>query len=154
MTASMLEELAACRAIRDVKARYCNLFDNRRFVEWGALFTDDAVIDMTDDMPESEGGVLRGGGNIFAVRIPELLGSPRTLHQVSEPVITFSGPTAASVIWPMQDLVIWPAGAGGPMEGRRLHGYGWYHEQYVRSEQVWRIAHLKLVRRQLDFTAI
>lgn len=146
------DELLACHAIRSLKARYCVLFDNRRLDEWALLFTDDATIDMRDDIPE--GGFLEGGGQYFRERIPELLGAARTVHQVHEPVISFVDPDHADVIWPMQDIVVWPHGAGGPMEGNRLDGYGWYYETYRREHGVWRIARLKLVRQQLDFRPI
>ncbi|MEC9358143.1 MAG: nuclear transport factor 2 family protein [Pseudomonadota bacterium] len=139
-------------AIRDLKARYCVLFDNRRFAEWAELFTGDAVIDMRDDMPE--GGVLRGGGQFFALRIPELLGTPRTFHRVHEPVISFESSTSAKGIWPMEDLVVWPSDHGDDRSGKRLHGYGWYYEDYVLLEGQWRILRLKLVRQHLDLTSV
>ena len=48
----------------------------------------------------------------------------------------------------MFDYVEWPAADDGTRAG--LNGYGHYHEQYVREDGEWRIAHTRLERLRID----
>ena len=48
--------------------------------------------------------------------------------------------------WAMEDHLRWPAGESIG----ELHGYGHYHETYVKLDDGWRISSTKLTRLRLD----
>jgi hypothetical protein len=62
------------------------------------------------------------------------------------PEITITGPDNATGIWAMFDYVEWPG--DGPPTG--LQGYGHYTEEYVRTDDGWRIHNLVLSRLRID----
>ena len=144
------------RAIRDLKARYFRCMDIR---EWDAMydvFTADAVMDMREDIRslaksgipvDPEGGLIIGRDVIVPAMAAALEGTV-TVHHGHMPEISFAGNDVAHGIWAMEDRVQLPPGA--PFG--RLHGYGHYHETYVRGEGGrWRIRHLRLSRLLVDF---
>jgi 3-phenylpropionate/cinnamic acid dioxygenase small subunit len=61
-----LQELIAREQIRDVKARYCRLLDTKDWDGFAALFTEDAILDVSDDTGaaphrDHRGGAVGGG---------------------------------------------------------------------------------------------
>jgi hypothetical protein len=62
------------------------------------------------------------------------------------PEIELTSPFAATGIWALQDLVVWP-------DGTRLLGFGHYHETYALVGDAWRIASSTLTRLHMEFTA-
>jgi hypothetical protein len=51
----------------------------------------------------------------------------------------------------MEDIVEWPADA--PYKGvAKLHGWGHYHNEYVRLEDGWRIRATSVTRLRLEVT--
>lgn len=126
-------------AITNLKARYCRMLDTKEWESFAALFMHDAVIDTTDS-----GGPRFEGSAIAVSRIRAAIGQARTAHQVHAPEIEIEGNNATG-IWAMQDHLIWP-------DGRRLIGYGHYHEHYVRDGDEWKIAKSRLTRLNVDIT--
>lgn len=120
-------------AITELKARYCRFLDTKDWDGWGALFTDDAVIDTTDS-----GGPVYSGREQIVASVKAALDAAKTVHHVHQPEIVIKG-NEARAVWAMQDRVVWP-------QGRKLTGYGHYLEHYVREGGEWRIAESKLTR--------
>src|SRR6202008_3933999 len=67
-----------------------------------------------------------------------------SVHHGHMPIITLSGPDEASGIWAMEDRLY--RSAENPLEGggRYLHGFGHYHERYVRLARGGRIRGTRL----------
>jgi SnoaL-like domain len=141
-----LEKLLDVEAIRAVKARYCRMLDTKDWDGFAALFTDDAVMDVSQDT-----------GNPPITGVPALLNQVKfavtnaaTSHQVHTPEITLTGPNTAEGVWAMQDRVVWQAGTS-PVPGvASITGYGQYHEHYRLEGGLWKIAALKLTRFHVD----
>ncbi|HWK49981.1 MAG TPA: nuclear transport factor 2 family protein [Steroidobacter sp.] len=134
--------LEAHLAISKVKARYCRMLDTKDWSGFGALFTEDFVLDVSEgtSLP-----VIRGRAAALE-QVQTLVGSARTVHQVHTPEIDVQG-DEAHVIWAMQDRVVWDT----PRRGlASITGYGHYHERYVRQHGEWKIASLKLTRLHID----
>ena len=70
-----------------------------------------------------------------------------TVHHGHMPEITVHSPSEATGVWAMEDLLRWPEEA--PLGS--MHGFGHYHERYVRLDGAWHIAHLRLSRLRRDF---
>ena len=69
-----------------------------------------------------------------------------TVHHGHMPEIDILSDTEATGIWAMEDKLWWPEGA--PLTA--MHGYGHYHERYVRTDDGWRIARTTLTRLRVD----
>jgi uncharacterized protein (TIGR02246 family) len=127
-------------AIRQLKARYFRTMDTKDWDGMRAVFTDDVVIDTT-----ASGGGVAEGADEFLAFLRDTLGETVTVHQGHMPEIELTGPTTATGIWALNDIVIWP-------NGMRLDGYGHYHETYAKSGDTWRIASSTLTRLHMDLT--
>lgn len=141
-----VQTLLAIEAIRAVKARYCRLLDTKDWAGFAALFTDDAMMDVSEDT-----------GNPPITGIPAIVAQVRfavddaaTSHQVHTPEITLTDKGTAQGVWAMQDRVVWQAGKS-PIPGvGSITGYGQYHEAYRREGDNWKIASLRLSRFHVD----
>ena len=139
------DDLVEIERIKQLKANYCLLMDQKRWDEMAErVFCDDVVIDTTE-----EGSPLIEGCAPYIEFIVPILADVTTSHHVHSPIITRTGPDTAEGTWAMEDMLWWPPGS--PIE--QLWGLGWYEEQYRReADGEWRIAHLKLrrIRVELD----
>jgi hypothetical protein len=133
-------DFAEWLAIANLKARYCRLLDTKDWAGWADLFLPDFVLDAT-----GSGGPRIAGRDAAVASVRGSIDAAKTVHQVHSPEIEIDGDTARG-IWAMQDRLIWPG-------GRTLTGYGHYHERYVRSGGVWRIAKSRLTRLILEMQA-
>jgi len=84
----------------------------------------------------------------FVERVSGMLAGTITVHHGHMPEITLTGPDGATGIWAMEDK-LWPR-PGSALPFRWLHGYGHYHERYVKQEDGWRIAEIRLTRLRVD----
>jgi len=139
------DDLVEIEKIKQLKARYCLLMDQKRWDEMSAqVFCEDVVIDTTE-----EGSPIIHGRAPYREFLIPILAEVTTSHHVHSPIITRTGAATAEGVWAMEDMLWWPAGS--PIE--KLWGLGWYEEQYRReADGEWRIAHLKLrrIRVELD----
>ncbi len=141
-----LDRLLAIEEIRALKARYCRFLDTRDWAGFAALFTEDAVMDVSEDT-----------GNPPITGIAAILDQVRfavidaaSSHQVHTPEITLDSPDAAQGTWAMQDRVVWQQGKS-PIPGvASITGYGQYHESYRRQDGAWKITALRLSRFHVD----
>lgn len=138
----MTDRLGDIEQIHQLKARYFRMMDTKDWDGLRAVFTADAVIDTTED----SGTIIEGVDKYLPFLISQI-GDVVTAHHGHMPEITFVDDDTATGIWAMEDELWWPEGS--PI--RHLHGYGHYHETYVRREGHWRIASLRLTRLHRDF---
>lgn len=139
-----LERLVAIEAIRQLKARYFHLMDQKRWGEWGEVFCEDVVVDTTQ-----EGSPMIHGRQAFLDFLVPILEDVKTVHHGHAAEIVITGPDTAEATWSMEDHLWWPAEQGG----RHLWGTGFYHEKYRRGDDaVWRIQELVLrrIRTEVD----
>ena len=126
-------------AIKQLKARYVRLVDAQDWAGWAnEVLHEDFHFD-------SEAGVQEGRDEVVAMVRGALTGGS-TVHHVYNPEITLTGPDTAEATWPMEDWVRLDVG-GTP---RAFHGCGHYREQYVRTNEGWRIRRSVLTRQRVD----
>lgn len=128
-------------AIKQLKARYFRSMDTKDWAAMRQVFTDDVIIDTTQDA----GGDAIHGGDVFMTFLQGVIGDVITVHHGHMPEITVTSPTTATGIWAMEDKLRWP-------DGTEMHGYGHYLETYEKADGVWRIKTLTLTRLRVDFT--
>ena len=143
MTPEQLDDL---KAIQELKARYCRFMDTKQWDQWRTLFSEDLVMDVSDDVPEELGTAITHGRDKSTAQVEAFVGHAITVHQVHTPEIALTSDRSATGLWAMADVVIWPEGTS-PMPGvNSIHGYGHYHETYCKEADGWKIATLKLTR--------
>ncbi len=152
-----VETLLAIEEIKKLKARYFRHLDDKAMENLGALFTDDAVIDVqgsvnSDDGADTaienfeQGAEKIIGGKAFIAFVSSINGNLRSVHHGHCPEITITSPNSATGIWAMEDHIWFSSGAVA-----KLHGYGHYHESYRRLETgEWKICAMKITRLRVD----
>ena len=126
-------------AIKQLKARYFRLMDTKDWDGFRELFTSDVLVDVSSD----GAGTFDGLDQFLAMLVPTLQ-DVVTVHHGHTPEIEVTSPTTATGIWAMEDHLQFPS------DGPELHGYGHYHETYVKVDGAWRIATTRLERLRLD----
>lgn len=129
--------------IHQLKARYFRMMDIKDWDGLRDVFTDDVVIDTTED----SGTIITGRDEYLPFLISQI-GDVTTVHHGHMPEISFIDDNNASGIWVMEDELWWPE--GHPIT--HLHGFGHYHETYVRTPEGWKISSLRLTRLHRDIT--
>lgn len=138
------DDLVAIEQIRQTKARYFRLMDQKKWSEWLDVFTDDVRIDTPYDTPGADPIV---GRQNFVDFLSPILEGVITSHHGHTSEITITGPDTAEGIWAMQDYLDWPAASGGGV----VIGNGWYEEKYRKgADGKWRIASLTLHRYRIE----
>ncbi|WP_439468584.1 nuclear transport factor 2 family protein [Blastomonas fulva] len=126
--------------ICNLKARYCRCLDTKDWRGYAEVFADDAVLDTSPS-----GGLTIAGRDALVAYVRSSISEDTiTTHHIHAPEIAIDGDTATG-IWAMQDRNIWP-------NGRKLLGFGHYHERYVRTADGWRIAESSLTRINMEMT--
>ena len=126
-------------AIKQVKGRYTLYLDTKEWDAWKELFTPDLAVEGVLQPPD----VTR---EVFVDGVRAFLDGVQTCHQVHSPIIEFTGPDNARVVWSMFDDLRFPEGHPVSDGYPRRFGYGHYEEEYRRDGGEWRICFMRLVR--------
>lgn len=124
-------------AVEALKGQYCQWLDAQDWDQWSVLFTEDATMQVG---PNADSAVC-GRSAIRRLLTTQLRGA-KTLHQVRDPEIHEEGPGQVRVLWRMTDRVATPL--------YLLEGAGFYEDRYVRTDEGWRIAAVRLHRNKVD----
>jgi hypothetical protein len=143
-----VEWLCAIEEIRQLKARYFRLMDTKDWDGFAAVFSPEAVMDMSAEMRDQQtGGTgITTGAHEIAAFVRGAVGDVITAHHGHMPEIEITSESTARGVWAMEDMLRWPEGA--PI--RSLHGYGHYHETYEKVGGEWRIKTITLTRLRAD----
>ena len=143
MPNDLVQRLLDIEEIKQLKGRYCLCVATEDWETFETLFTDDLEF-----VTPTDGRVHKPRSAFMAfhrknIQDAKLWGVIRCYT----PIITITGPDTATGTWAMEDLHIWPGGAV-PRVGH--HGYGHYHEEYVRLPDGWRFRKIKVVFERLE----
>jgi hypothetical protein len=138
---SASEQWREIEAIKQLKARYFRLMDTKEWLPFSAVFTDDVVVDVSQDK-HAPGDTIAGRANVVDF-IRKAVGKATTVHHGHMPEIELLSPTEARGIWAMFDYVEFKSSRG-------IRGYGHYHEEYRKEGGTWHISKLKLTRLRVD----
>jgi SnoaL-like domain len=136
-----VQRLVDIEEIKQLKARYCRLIDTGRLEEWAELFTSEVRFETP-----STGGERVGVGAWLEYVRGRLRGGV-SAHHCHTPEIDITGPTSATGVWAMADVVRHVKDDGGEVT---IRGSGHYLETYAKEGTEWRIASLKLSRLILE----
>lgn len=145
MALSTFEEV---EQIKQVKARYFRLMDQKRWDEWRAVFTEDVTAvyhGVPGNRPSDDLTKLQCNGRAELVgTISGFLSKGISIHHGHMPEIEVTSPTTARGIWAMVDYLRMPQFT--------LKGYGHYEEDYVKENGKWKIKTILLTRLHCDVT--
>lgn len=130
--------MQAASAIRQLKARYCQCVDGKRWDELRGLFTPDAVTQT------GARGQWRDR-DAFVDKVALLFATATTRHSVEYRAITLQLPAGARGVWTMQDRLCF-VDHTAPGGLRYWQGSGLYHEDYVQVDGRWLIRSMRLER--------
>jgi hypothetical protein len=124
--------------IKQLKARYFRLLDERQWELWRAIFTEDCRV----QFDHARDRVLLGPDAV--VRFSQkVLTDTTSIHFGHMPEITIESTDRARGVWSMFDYLEGP--------GFTINGYGRYEEEYAKGvDGAWRIASLRLIRTRVD----
>lgn len=143
-----MEKMAAIAEIHALKARYFRMMDSKDWAGLEATFAPDLLADFRAASGGYDESQLTHGAADYVAKIAGILNSIITVHHGHMPEIMLTSPTSATGIWAMEDKLWVQEGSDLPF--RFLHGYGHYHEKYVRLADGWRIQEIRLSRLHLE----
>ncbi|MBX6389262.1 MAG: nuclear transport factor 2 family protein [Frankia sp.] len=133
-----INDLLEIEEIKQLKARYLRLVDEKRWEEWADVFTEDLDA-WIEDVPDERFTTREE----FIAFIRRAIGAGLTVHHGHMPEIQITGPGTARGIWSMYDFVRF-CGPDGSLE---VDGCGHYREEYRKCpDGKWRIARLRITR--------
>lgn len=137
------DDLADVEAIRQLKARYFRLMDQKRWDEWRDVFVAEVEIRTPDDTGDPEPII---GRDVFVDGLKAMIDPVITIHHGHMSEVFVNGDTAVGV-WSMEDHLFWPPEFGLG----HMWGTGWYEETYRRCDDgQWRIATMYLRRIRVE----
>jgi hypothetical protein len=132
-------DLADIEAIKQLKARYFRSLDQKRWHDFGQVFTENGHLDSSGDAPQA----VATGREAIVDMVSRGVGAAVTVHHGHMPEIEILAPGRARGIWAMEDYLEFP----GDPPSLVVHGRGHYHEEYEKDAGgAWRIKSLRLVR--------
>ncbi|MDR7134387.1 3-phenylpropionate/cinnamic acid dioxygenase small subunit [Lysobacter niastensis] len=140
---------SAIEQIRVSKARYCRYLDTKQWNAFAALFTEDA----TARIVAPDGGLIAAfdSASTFVGAARQFLENAQSIHQVHNDELAILSPNEITAIWSMEDYIVFPTASAN--EPASVHGYGHYHETWLRTDGTWRIARLELRRTIFETTS-
>lgn len=141
-----IERLLAIEDIKMLKAKYFYGLDHKDWRLWkDEVWAPDASL----HVPESGEEPFVGADAIIAW-VAESTGDQVSVHHGHMPMIEITSADTATGIWAMEDRLY--RSKNRPLESGHtyLHGFGHYHETYVRGPSGWRIHSTRLSRLRVE----
>jgi hypothetical protein len=134
--------LIAIAEMKTLKAKYFLGVDMQ---DWDLIRSEVFIPDVSFTLPEFREKPYRGADKVLGM-FGEGLNGMHSVHHGHMPIIEVTSETTAKGIWAMEDRIYWGAPSDTKKGALYLHGFGHYHETYVKSDAGWRIETVKLTR--------
>ena len=153
-----VRRLLAIEDIRQLKARYYRCMDTKDWEGLAKVFAPDAIFDLREvnsvrhpltglwEPPYGgEADVHRGHAAVLKM-IRDAVTKLITVHHGHMGEVEITSDTTARAIWAMEDVI-----SNAPGEpAMHLHGYGHYHDTYVKLDGGWAIQTTRITRLRLS----
>ena len=153
-----VKRLLAIEEIRQLKARYWRCMDTKDWEGLAQVFAPDAVFDLREvnsvrhpltgewTPPYGDDSVVHHGHAAVLKMIRDSVARLVTVHHGHMGEIEITSEITARAIWAMEDLI-----HNAPGEPRMfMHGFGHYHDTYVRLDRGWAIQTTRITRLYLE----
>jgi hypothetical protein len=144
-----IDRLLAIEEIEKVKADYFYGLDHKDWDFWRReVWAPDARLEVLEvnEVYEPLDKIIEA--------VSHDVGDQISVHHGHMPIITFVSDTEANVIWAMEDRLYrtpeFPLYDGSTY----LHGFGHYHETYVRLDVGWRLKATRLTRLRVEMSKV
>lgn len=144
-----VEKLLAIEEIKQLKAKYFWGLDHKDWEFWRReVWASDARL-IVPEAGRDEVGIDAVIAYVSASTADQV-----SVHHGHMPIIDITSDTTATAIWAMEDRLY--RTKEHPLEDGStfLHGFGHYHETYVRTDAGWRIATTKLTRLRVEMQKV
>jgi hypothetical protein len=144
-----VEKLLAIEEIKRVKSRYFYGLDHKDWELWRReVWSSDGSLVVPED------GTDVTGVEAIIAHVSKATGDQVSVHHGHMPDIEFTSDTTAKVVWAMEDRLY--RTQEFPLEdgSTHLHGFGHYHETYVKTPVGWRIQTTKLTRLRVKMAKV
>lgn len=142
MSNRTIEQLNDIEDIKQLKARYCRLIDQKNWNELEAELVPDATIEIAGAPGGADDTQKFSSAHGFIEGLQQLMGPLVSVHQVHAPEIEILDRETARGTWTISDRLVCPDGS--PL--KILQGWGIYHETYKKVSGSWRFASVRLER--------
>lgn len=137
-----IERLMAIEEIKRLKSKYFYYLDHKDWARWRSeVWAPDATMEVPEALKEP----IVGLDNIMEWVTFNAADTIST-HHGHMPDIEILSADSAKAIWAMEDILRLPKDKSAPVGFSFLHGFGHYHERYVRTPSGWRIKSMRLTR--------
>jgi SnoaL-like domain len=136
---SDIQRLLDLEAIKQLKAKYFLYMDTKEWEAWRQLFTEDLVVEGTNQPPDANRDTFIDG-------VRASLANVQSCHHGHMPVIELTSETTARGVWAMYDDLRFPEKHPWNEGYPRRVGYGHYEEEYRKVDGEWRISFMRLSR--------
>ena len=143
-----IDKLLAIHAIQSLKSRYFEYIDTKNWDGFRSVFAADLIADMREGSGDYDESQITHGADAFVGALAPMLQPITTVHHGHTPNITIETADRARGIWAMEDKLWVPESS--PLPFRFMHGYGHYHERYVKIDGAWLIQETRLVRLHVE----
>jgi len=138
-------KLTAIAEIKKLKATYFLGVDTQ---DLDLLRNEVLHPDVTFQFSEYRKEPFASADEVLAMFAEGLKGK-HSVHHGHMPVIELTSESSAKGIWAMEDRIYWGAPDDKVKGAMFLHGFGHYHETYVKTDAGWRIETVRLTRLHL-----
>ena len=147
---SPLDALVEIEAIKRLKAEYFRCNDEQDWAALVGLFTADAETDMRCAVEPPDPLLIQHDPHAFMANNRRFLNGVKSAHVGTMPRIDILTDVTATGVWSLEDWLWIPDGHFAMPRGC-LHGWGTYHDRYVKAGGRWLFAATRLTRIHIDF---
>ena len=135
-----IEHLVAFHELEQLKAKYWYGLDHQDWGMWrDEVWAENAELDVA-----AESAHKIGPRDALIEWVRELFVDQISVHHGHTPIIEITSDTTATGIWAMEDRLY--RGKNHQLGPGFVHGFGYYHESYVKLDIGWRILTSRLTR--------
>lgn len=144
-----IEKLLAIEELKRLKSKYFFGLDHKDWELWRReVFAADGRL----IVPEAAQEAI--GIDAIIAYVSQSVGDQVSVHHGHMPLIEITSEDTATGVWAMEDR-LYRSKAQPLADGSTyLHGFGHYHETYVRTANGWRIQSTRLSRLRIEMTKI
>jgi hypothetical protein len=144
-----IEKILAIEEIKRVKSKYFYGLDHKDWDLWRReVFAPDGRL----EVPEAD--MVCDGFDAILAYVTAACGDQVSVHHGHMPDIEITSDGTARGVWAMEDRLYRTKEQPLADGSTHLHGFGHYHETYVRTPSGWRIASTKLTRLRVEYSRV